>query len=476
MSSSPTAATDEVNASCRVPLSALFVSAACWLVVYSAFAMVASIKFHSPNFLSGHACLTYGRVHAVAANALLYGFALQAGLGVALWIFARTGETPASRPWLIAAGAKLWNLGVVVGAIGILGGDTTGFENLEMPRYAAVILFFSYLMVGAWTALTLHHRRERPLTPPHWFLLAALFWFAWIYPTACLFLVKYPVRGVAQSVIAWWYSDNLNVVVLGLVGLAAFFHFIPKFAGRPLHSRYLALFTFWTWILFGSWCGIPGSAPVPAWMPALSNVAAVLTVIPLMAIGMNIFQTNRGASCPEEKSVAPWFICFGLAMFQLAGLMRAATGLDTISAVTNFTWFTVAQSMLNTYGFFAITMFGAIYYILPRVIGMEWPFARWVRLHFWLAAAGILLLVVPLAIGGVIEGFNLNNSKIAFTEIAKATLPFLRASTLGETLIFLGHLLFLGNLAGLLVRYCRARFAPIYASAIAEIEPAEAQL
>src|ERR1017187_6458194 len=234
-SPSPAATTDEVNASCRVPLFALFLGGAVWLVVYSAFALVASIKFHSPDFLSGHACLTYGRVHAVAVNALLYGFALQAGLGVALWIFARTGETPVVQPWLIATGAKLWNLGVLVGAIGILGGDTTGFENLEMPRYAAVILFLSYLMIGAWTVLTLHLRRERPLTPPHWFLLAALFWFAWIYPTAYLFLVKSPVRGVAQSVIAWWYSDNLKLIWLGLVGLGAIFHFIPKFAGRALH-------------------------------------------------------------------------------------------------------------------------------------------------------------------------------------------------------------------------------------------------
>src|ERR1041384_105446 len=83
----------EIDGSCRVPLFALFVSAAAWAVVASFFGLLASLKFHSPGFLSNCACLTYGRVHPVAINALLYGFAIQAGLGVALWIIARLGET-----------------------------------------------------------------------------------------------------------------------------------------------------------------------------------------------------------------------------------------------------------------------------------------------------------------------------------------------------------------------------------------------
>ena len=81
----------EIDASCRVPLFTLFVSAAVWLVAASVFGLLASIKFHSPNFLSDCASLTYGRVHPVATNALLYGFAMQSGLGVALWIIARLG-------------------------------------------------------------------------------------------------------------------------------------------------------------------------------------------------------------------------------------------------------------------------------------------------------------------------------------------------------------------------------------------------
>ena len=100
-----------------------------------------------------------------------------------------------------------------------------------------------------------------------------------------------PVRGVAQAVVAWSYTDNLQSVWLWLVGLAAIFYFLPKLRGRDLHSRYLALLVFWTVLLFGSWGGIPPTAPVPAWMPVLSSVATVLTAIPLLAIGLSAWRT-----------------------------------------------------------------------------------------------------------------------------------------------------------------------------------------
>src|ERR1019366_161998 len=175
---------------------------------------------------------------------------------------------------------------------------------------------------------------------------------------------------------------------------------------------------FWTLIIFGSWTGIPASAPLPAWMPALSAVATVLTLIPQIAVGLNVFHTKQGASCETtSKNVASFFF-FGLGMFQLSGLMRVVGALPGASAITNFTWFTVAQSQLNSYGFFALTMLGAIYYIMPRVTGIEWPCAKSVRAHFWLAAIGIILVTLPLAVGGVIQGFKLN-SPAAFADSTK---------------------------------------------------------
>lgn len=462
-----------IDSYCRLPLVVLFLSAGIWLLIASAFGLIASIKFHAPGFLADHAWLTYGRVRPTGTDAMLYGFCVQAGLGVALWMLARLGRTLLAAPWMVLVGALCWNLGLAAGVTGILLGGGTGYDTLELPGYAASLLFFGYLMIVFWGVVTFHRRRERQLYVSQWFLLAALFWYPWIYSTANLLLLTFQVRGIAQAVIAWWYADNFLVVWLGLMGLAAIFYLVPKLTSRELHSRYLALFAFWMLILFGSWGGISASAPLPAWMPVSSMVATVLGVMWLIAVALNLHQTLEGNWSELLGHTSLQFVGFGIIAFLVAGLARAVTAFPAVNQVTQFTWFTVANGLLQSYGFFAMVIFGAIYYIAPRLTGHEFPFPKLVRVHFWTAAAGVLLFVVPLAAGGVLQGLKLQHANIAFADIVKGTLPFLRASTMGDLLLALGHVLFLLNLAGLGLSFYRERAASAWADATAEVTAAE---
>lgn len=470
----PTVAPDEINVSCRVPLLVMFLSAAVWLVVGSGFALVASIKFHQPSFLAGSAWLTYGRIYPAYLNAFLYGFCLQAGVGVGLWLFARLGRTLLAQPWLVLLGASVWNLGVTVGVLGILAGDSTGFVTLEMPGYAALLLFVGYLLLGISGILTCHQRRQLSLFVSQWFLLAAFFWFPWIYSTANLLLLQFPVRGVAQAVIAWWYADNFLVVWLALVGLAVAFYFVPKLINRELDNHYLALFTFWTLILFASWAGVPQTAPVPAWIPTISAITAALTILPLLAVLLNFHKTLEHNYSKITQIPILLFVTFGICAFFVAGLMRIFSRFVDFSHQLEFSWFEPARAYLNFYGFFAMVVFGAIYYILPRVAGLDFPSPRLVRAHFWIAGAGVLLLVVPFAVGGILQAAQAQNPNIAYLEIAKSSVHFLRISTVGDLLLLVGHLFFFGNSVGLAIRLYRVQAVAAYSKATADLfNPAE---
>jgi cytochrome c oxidase cbb3-type subunit 1 len=463
------AAIVDLNFSCRLPLLVLFISAAMWLVIGSVFSLIASIKFHSPGFLADQAWLTYGRVRPAYSNSVLYGFCLQAGFGVLLWLLVRLGRAPLVHRWLVTIGAMFWNLGVTVGVLGILAGDSSGFENLEMPGYAALLAFLGYLLIGVWGIITFHRRRERLLYVSQWFLFTALFWFPWVYSAANLLLISYPIRGVAQAVVAWWYSQNLLVVWLGLVGLGAVFYFVPKLTNRELHSHYLALFTFWMVILFAGWGGIPNTAPAPAWMPALSTIATVLLTIPFIAVALNVCQTAGSLRSVMSLNVALWFVLFGVAAFVLAGLMHAVGVLADVNQLLGFTWYSVARTQLNVYGFFAMVMFGAIYYIMPQLIGLEFPAPKLIRSHFWIAAAGILLICIPLAIGGVVQVFQVLDPQIGFAPSIKTSLLFLRVTTIGDLLLLVGHGVLLYNVVGLTVRFYRARAVTAYEKATADL-------
>jgi cytochrome c oxidase cbb3-type subunit 1 len=466
----------EIDASCRVSLLILFISAAKWLLIGSAFALISSLKFHAPGFLADCAWFTYGRTHAAGLDAMLYGFCIQAGLGVGLWLLARLGRATLAQSWFAAMGAVLWNLGVTVGVLGILAGDSTGFETLEMPGYAVVFVFLGYVMIAIAGLLAFHQRSERALFPSQWFVVTALYWFPWIYSSANLLLLKFPVRGVTQAAVAWWYSNNLLLVWLGLIGLGAVFYFVPKLARRELHSRYLALFTFWLLLLAGSWCGIPNSAPLPAWMPAVSTVATALMVIPLLTVGLSVYRTLGGKCSQIMTHPSLQFIGIGVAAFVVAGLMNILGVFLDFGHQLHFTWFHPAQMQLHYYGFFAMTMFGAIYYIAPKLTGMEFPSPRLVQAHFWLAIAGLIFGILPLALGGIVEAMNLQDSNVAFIDVMKQTLPFLRVSTMGDLLIAFGHVLFLVNLIGLARRFYRPRATAAYAEATADLfKPAGAK-
>jgi cytochrome c oxidase cbb3-type subunit 1 len=443
----------KIDASCCVPLLALFGGAALWLVAGLALSLVAIMTFHKPDMFADCPFLSFGRAQAAANDLLLYGFCIPAGLGVMLWIFARLSETELCLPLVPVVAANLWHLGVLVGTVAILIGDSTGYGWLEYPRGGAVLLFAAFVLIAISAVATFGARQNRELYPSHWFLLAALFWFPWIYSTANLFLITHhPVRGVAQAAIDWWFSNNLVFVWLALVGVGTAFYFLPKLANRPLHSRFLALFAFWTLILFGTWCGIPQGAPVPAWMPSASAAAASLLIVPLIAIAVIARKTVCGSSV-ACKGGPMCHIKFGTAAFILSGLMLVVSACPQLNRIVEFTWFGPAQAQLQILGFFAIVMFGAIYELLPRVMGFELPFPKFVRLQHWLFMLGIILWVGSLAVGGVEQGIKLENPQAAFADSTNLMLIFLRAGTTGLLLILLGSLLFAANIIAMTFKW-----------------------
>jgi cytochrome c oxidase cbb3-type subunit 1 len=464
----------EVDASCRVPLLALFGGAALWLVAGLALSLAAIMTFHKPDMFADCPFLAYGRAQAAANDLLLYGFCIPAGLGVMLWIFARLSQAELLLPLVPVVAANIWHLGVLVGTVAILIGDSTGFAWLEFPRGSSVLLFAAFMLIAISAAATFGARQNRELYPSHWFLLAALFWFPWIYSTANLFLITHhPVRGVAQAAIDFWFANNLVFIWLALVGLGAAFYFLPKLAGRPLQSHYLALFSFWTLILFGTWCGIPQAAPLPAWMPAASAVASSLLIVPLIAFAVIACKTVCGANV-TCKGGPFCYVKFGTAAFILSGLMLVASACPQISRATEFTWFGPAQAQLQILGFFAIVMCGAIYELLPRVMGFVLPFPKFVRIQHWLFMLGIVLWAGSLAVGGVEQGMKLNNPQTAFADSTAVALIFLRAGTTGLLLILLGSLLFAANVLAMTLKWKLALLKSLLAAMKAPLEAAPA--
>src|SRR5688572_8665480 len=320
----------EIDASLRWPLLLLFTSGVLWLVFGTVLSLIASIKLHGPNFLAECPWLTLGRVRPAAMNSVLYGFASQVGMGVMLWMLSRLGGVKFAFQWPLIVAWKLWNLGVTVGVIAILAGASTGFEWLEMPKAAAGMLFVAYAVVGIAAIATFTARRERELFPSQWYLLAAIFWFPWIYSAANYLLLVDPVRGTFQAVVNGWYTGNFAGLWLTPLGLAGIYYFLPRLTGQPLYSREVAAFGFWTLAFFASFAGLTGliGGPVPRWMPAVSTAANVCLLVAVISNGLNWRLTCR--PCCTGSNNDAWkkepilsFVLFGGFCYLLHGILTA---------------------------------------------------------------------------------------------------------------------------------------------------------
>jgi len=443
----------ELDASCRGPVAFLLISASLWLVVATVLGLIAAWQLQAPGFLAGCQWFTHGRVKPAAFNALLYGFTLQAAFAVALWLIVRLGRAALSGPFSLLIASKLWNLGVTLGVCGVLLGDNSGHEWFEMPRYAAPLLLVAYLIIGGHALVTMHARRERGLFATQWYLLLALLWFPWIYSTALWLLHVHPVRGITQSVVNWWFIGNLQLLVLVPFALACAFYIVPKLTARPLHSRDLAVFGFWTLVLLGGWCGIPAGAPIPAWFITVSIAATALTLGPALAVTGNLFMTWKGAFSRVRNNPALAFALIGLVFFLGWSLRAAFSGFRGPAEGLRFSNLATAQDQLLLAGAVSSLLFAAVYELAPRLASHAWPCAGLPRAHFWGTLAGTVLAQVSLAAPAV---FAAKSSPVG----GVMALPVPMLAFAGVALVGLANLAFVAHvfwLAACHFRQCRCK-------------------
>jgi cytochrome c oxidase cbb3-type subunit I len=446
----------QIDESSRL-LALIFIgTAVAWLFVGTIFALIAAYKMHTPAFLGQDEWLTFGRVRTAHLNTVIYGWATNAGIAVTFWMMARLSRTLLRHAGILYVSGALWNLGVLVGTIGILRGDSQSVEWLEFPPYATPILFVAYALIGVWGVITFRFRRAEHTYVSQWYLLAALFWFPWLYSIAQILLIFAPTVGVVQSLTNWWFAHNVLGLWFTPIGLAAAYYFIPKVLGRPIHSYHLSIVGFWALAIFYNWAGVHHliGGPIPVWVQSAGIVASLMMVIPVVVTAINHHFTVIGSFGQVWNSPTLRFIVFGAVNYTLTSLIGSTMSLRSVNQVTHFTHFTVGHAHHGMYAFFTMVMFGSIYYMLPRLLRKEWPSSSLISLHFWSTALGITIYVVGLSLGGVIQGLQLLDVQgyPSFLTIMAGTVPWLFSRTVAGVLMMVGHVAFAVSFVWILLK------------------------
>lgn len=437
----------EVDRSAEWVVTIYWASSLFWLFVATTAGLISSIKLHSPDFLGSYEWLTFGRIRPVHWDTAIYGFGGTAASGTLLWLQARLCQTRIPFPKLLISGGVIFNVGVLLGAIGVLMGQSTGVETLEFPLWAMPLLVIPYVFIVIANFRMYFTRKTSHTYVSQWYLMAVTIWFPVLVLAAEACTNLGAVDGVAQAVANWWYGHNVVGLFATPTAIAAAYYLIPKVIGKPIHSYHLSLLGFWSNAIFYNWAGTHHltGGPLPAWTITVGVVGSMMMFIPVITIGINHHMTMLGSFHLLKTSPTLRFAVMGSMIYTLASFQGSIESLRSYQEVTHFTHYTIGHVHFGMYGFFAPLMFAMMYYAMPRLTGNEWSSARLIRIHFWCTLVGTLLYTVAMCYAGIRQGLMMNDPTIPFLNIVVFTKPFLMLRTLAGLILLSGTVAFAIN-------------------------------
>ena len=444
-----------IDRSLRHPVMFFLCSGAAWLAISILFGVVASAKMHHPEFLSGYSLLSYGRVFPAHMNMLIYGWGMQAAFGIIIWLMARLSRKECTAVGTILTAGHIWNFGVALGTLGILGGYSTGIQWMEFPTFAWPVLLISYFLIVIWSFIQFRVRKVGQVYVTQWYLLAAMVWFPWIYITANTLIHCLDGHPVMANGINAWFRSGMLFLFFTPVALGAAYYLAPKVTGRPVFSYALAKLGFWSLAIIAPWAGMQklAGAPIPVFLPYLGAAATALIFIPATAAAVNTLRTVL--SDKETLSQSPTLRFMTAGMVGLCVLAIAAVFLNLPSSTLPLSQFSISGygfDVLAIYGFFSLVMFGATYFIVPRITRREWISRRLISMHFLLSCYGVVFVALIAIFGGVMQGIGIEDWKSDDLSRANA---YAWAVTISWSLILFSNVFFFLHLALMWMRLGR---------------------
>ena len=452
-----------IDRSLRHPVMFFLTSGAAWLAFSILLGVIASAKVHSPGFLSDISFLSYGRVFPAHLNALVYGWGMQAAFAMIIWLMARLSRKECTMVGTILTAGHVWNLGVFLGVAGILSGNGTGMPWMEFPSYAWPVLLVSYLAIIIGSFIHFRVRPDGHVYISQWYLLAAMLWFPWIFTTANVLLHCVPGHPLMGAGINAWFRSGMLFLFFMPVAVGTAYYLSPKVTGRPVFSYSLAKLGFWSLAIIAPWAGMQklAGAPVPYFLPHLGAAATALIFVPACAAALNTLRTML--SDPETMAASPSlrFTAAGIIGLVILGVSAVLLNLPGSSLrLTQFTLSGYGFEILAIYGFFTLVMFGAAYFIVPRVTLREWLSRRFIKMHFYFSVYGVITVALVALFGGIQQGMGQEDWQQPWAAAASRAYPYAVAITFAWCLILFANVFFFIHLGLMWLRLGRRSSHP----------------
>ncbi len=420
-----------------------FVSASVWLLVGTAYGLLAAVKLYWPEALE-YAIFSFGRIRPVHTNIVMFGWSSMALIGLALFVVTRTSKTPLVKPGIARLGLWAWNLAMVLTIISLSLGLSRGPQEYREILWPIMLLYASGLWCNLYCAYrTISQRKTPEVYVSNWYIMGA---FCSLTVIVLIAYIPFYQQGMGNIVIQGYYMHNVVGMWFTPLVLGITYYALPRLLGKPIYSYALGVLGFWTAILFYTLIGSHHFifSPIAWWLQTTAILFSVGMMVPVWSSFGNFFLTAKGSWHKVKRSYAIIFLMVGIWGYALSSSQGTIEAFRSANIYWHFTNFTVGHSHLAMYGFVAFCIWGAIYGLLPRITGNK-PSEAAIGLHFWLSFIGGSLYVIAVSIAGILQGISWVQGE-SFIASVDAAAPMWLWRSIGGFMMVAGHIVFIINL------------------------------
>lgn len=391
--------------------------------------------------------LSPGRIRMVHTQGVAYAWLANIFFALIMYIVPKLTEKPILSEklgWIIF---YVYNFLVLATVVLILGGYAQALEWGETPKILdpvisiGVVLFVINVVGGSiWRA------RSKPFYVSVWYILAALIWTPLVYVMGN-FLPEYVFEGTGGATITSMYIHDLVGLFVTPVGIAMVYYLMPVLMRKPIYSHALSLIGFWGLAFFYPMNSAHHFlwSPIPMWTQYASVVASVGVHVVVYTVVFNIFATLASDWKRVINDISLRFIFVGALCYLITCIQCAVHTTLSVQEIIHFTDWVVGHAHLVLFGTFSFWAFAFIYFILPKLTGVQIFSESLKEWHFWLSTLGIVIMDIDLMCAGLVQG-HMWKSLTPFIETVIVSKPYWWIRTFSGIAILVGEVCFFINI------------------------------
>jgi cytochrome c oxidase cbb3-type subunit I/II len=432
-----------------------------WGTVGMLVGLLAAFQIIFPVLNFGLEFTTFGRVRPVHTNAVIFAFV---GNGIFTGVYYSLQRLLKARMFsdvLSKVHFWGWQLIIVLAAVTLLAGMTTGKEYAELEWPVDILITVIWVVFG-WNMMgTILQRRVKHLYVAIWFYIATFVTVAVLHIVNSLeipwsFIKSYPIyAGVQDALVQWWYGHNAVAFFLTTPYLGLMYYFIPKAANRPVYSYKLSIIHFWALIFLYIWAGPHHLlyTSLPDWAQALGTVFSIMLIAPSWGGMINGLLTLRGVWDKVREDPVLKFFVVAVTAYGMSTFEGPMLSLKSINAISHYTNWTIGHVHIGALGWNGFLTFGMLYWLVPRLFNSKLFSVKLANVHFWIGTLGILFYSIPMYWAGWTEAsmwkqFSFTGELVYpnYLQIVTQIMPMHHMRAFGGLLYFTGLLILLFNI------------------------------